>query len=836
MKKHHIILVPLILLGSSDTYAEDYFDPTLLASDIIGDSDIDLSAFSRPGGGMEGEREVSVYINNEFYTRKTLNFLNSPEKGLLPEFTPGFFNGLLENKYLDSEKDIILTSTEFMERVPYSDVVFDQGSSRVYISIPQAYLGEGAKLVSSPDTWDYGVPAFLLDYSLSGNRNDSENYDSRSLYVSSQMGVNILDWRFRTSANYSQYQTSSTWGGAQTKDSNFYNTYAERDISTLRSILRIGEASTSGMILDSVPFRGVKISTSDDMLGARLRNYTPTVRGMARSQAVVTITQNGRQVYQTNVPAGPFELNDFYLSGYSGDMLVTIREADGSEHSFVQPYSTLPEMKREGVSGFELSLGKYNNNGSKNYYNAEPFAYGNWSRGFSQGITLFGETLQAEHYQSLGVGSTLSLGSLGAASADISVSRADKYGDVRTGQSYGFKYSKSQIETGTTVTLATYRYSTKDFYTFQDFVAKTDTARFVWDNRLKNRMTLTLSQSLDDYGYLSASASQQDYWTSNVVSRNFSLSHSFSWSDIFFSTTLSMDEQRRNYSGYNTNKQIGFYVSVPLSKFLPGTDPTGGSIGFSSTHSDGYVRNSATLNGRIPETDLRYRVGGSWGSARSQGTRNASLSWTGDYTSASLGYTVTGDYRTIDYSVSGAAVMYPWGAAFGNNSVTSGGAIIVETKGTSGVRTTAGHKTSWLGTALISSPQKYTENRIELSPEGLSDDTVLGETSKTVVPAKGSVVVLDYAIFRGNQVIFTLKQANGKYVPFGTVVTLDGVAKGKENSGIVGEDGRLYMAGIPESGILKASWGQNKSCSIPFRIDQQTKDSAISEAIGMCKL
>ncbi|WP_169759245.1 fimbria/pilus outer membrane usher protein, partial [Escherichia coli] len=74
---------------------------------------------------------------------------------------------------------------------------------------------------------------------------------------------------------------------ARSEQNSFYNTYAERDISSLRAILRLGEVSTAGLILDSVPFRGMKLSSSDDMLGMRLRNYTPTVRGMASSQAVV---------------------------------------------------------------------------------------------------------------------------------------------------------------------------------------------------------------------------------------------------------------------------------------------------------------------------------------------------------------------------------------------------------------------------------------------------------------------------------------------------------------------------------------------------------------------
>lgn len=99
-------------------------------------------------------------------------------------------------------------------------------------------------------------------------------------------------------------------------------------------------------------------------------------------------------------------------------------------------------MKREGVSGFELSAGRYDNSGSEDYYDDPLFVYGAWSCGFSHGITVFGETLQAGKYQSAGIGSTLSLGRVGAVSADVSVSRAEKYDDLHTGQSYGLKYSK----------------------------------------------------------------------------------------------------------------------------------------------------------------------------------------------------------------------------------------------------------------------------------------------------------------------------------------------------------------------------------------------------------
>ncbi len=49
-------IISIIICGiSANSFAEDYFDPSLLASDVSGQEvAIDLSIFSRPGGGLEG--------------------------------------------------------------------------------------------------------------------------------------------------------------------------------------------------------------------------------------------------------------------------------------------------------------------------------------------------------------------------------------------------------------------------------------------------------------------------------------------------------------------------------------------------------------------------------------------------------------------------------------------------------------------------------------------------------------------------------------------------------------------------------------------------------------
>lgn len=814
MKILHRTLVSTLIIFSSRAISEDYFDPALLSGE--NGEFVDLSVFSHAGGGVEGEQDVSVYINDRYYTRQKLNFTNVEGYGLLPEFPYDFFDNILHSEHQPKAAGKVVSSEDIFTQIPYSEISFNQGESRVDIRIPQAFLGKSAQLRSSPETWDDGLPAILVDYRLTGNDNNSERFSSRSLYASAHLGINIGGWRLRTTGNYSYYRYDSLWSYSQSEKISFYNSYIEHDISKLRSSLRVGEQSTGGLILDSINFKGARLYSNDSMLVPYLRNYSPTVRGVANSQAVVIIRQNGREVYQANVPAGPFELNDFSISGYSGDLLVTIRESDGSEHSFIQPFSSLPEMKREGISGFELSAGYYDNDGQEKYYDNPGFLYGAWSYGFSKGITIFGEGLLAEKYQTIGAGSTLSLDELGAISADISVSRTNKYDSIHTGQSYGVKYSKSQLETGTTLTLATYRYSTKDFYTFSDFAYNREQVRYVWENRLKNRLTLSLSQSLGEYGSLSVNASQQDYWTSGLVNRSFSLSHSFNWNDIFFSTTFSIDQMHGGRYSYDNNHQINLYMSVPLNRLLGIKEPTNSSISWNATRTDNHLRHTASLNGNIPDTSMRYSVGGFWGNRYDDRGQKVSLTWDSDFMSASLGYTHERDYKTVDFGLSGSAVAWSGGIAFGNNNVTDNGAIVVKTGGVSGIQTSRGVSTSWVGTALISSPDLYTENRIDLHPENLPEDIVIGETTGRAVPNKGAVVVLDYPVYRGGQVVFSLKQKNGSYVPFGAVVSLDNRSSDKQNTGIVGDDGRVYMAGVPDEGSLNVSWGYGKECKASF--------------------
>lgn len=82
------------------------------------------------------------------------------------------------------------------------------------------------------------------------------------------------------------------------------NTYLQRDIQRLKGQLTLGDSYTPSDIFDSVQFRGAQLASDDNMLPDSLRGFAPVIRGIAQSNAQVTIKQNGYIIYQSYVAHG----------------------------------------------------------------------------------------------------------------------------------------------------------------------------------------------------------------------------------------------------------------------------------------------------------------------------------------------------------------------------------------------------------------------------------------------------------------------------------------------------------------------------------------------------
>ncbi len=137
------------------------------------------------------------------------------------------------------------------------------------------------------------------------------------------------------------------------------STWLQRDVRSLKSLLRIGDTYTTGDVFDSIQFRGVQLMSDDEMLPDSQRGFAPTIRGVAHSNAKVTVSQHGYVIYETFVSPGAFAISDLYPTSQSGDLEVKVTESNGAVRTFTQPYSAVPYMLREGRGKFSLSAGRY---------------------------------------------------------------------------------------------------------------------------------------------------------------------------------------------------------------------------------------------------------------------------------------------------------------------------------------------------------------------------------------------------------------------------------------------------------------------------------------------
>ncbi len=174
------------------------------------------------------------------------------------------------------------------------------GEQRLDITVPQAWLIEGYDGYVEPSLWEDGIPAALLSYSANGYHSTNGSADNDSMYAAFNTGINLGAWRFRANGNYN-------W----TKDSgssfDYQNRYLQRDLPSMRSQLVVGETYTTGETFDSVSIRGARLYSDNRMLPSQLANYAPIIRGVANSNAKVSITRGGYKIYESTVPPAPLK-------------------------------------------------------------------------------------------------------------------------------------------------------------------------------------------------------------------------------------------------------------------------------------------------------------------------------------------------------------------------------------------------------------------------------------------------------------------------------------------------------------------------------------------------
>ena len=803
------------------------YSQSLIKSILPPGQDIDISHFEKGLELKPGVYDLELKINDKVFARRAIE-LREVGGRLEPVFTRKDLMLLpikegklaeLADKSLDAE---IFPLSNYLD---HSTAKYDPTHQQLMLSIPQIFIDERDAWtdIAPEELWDNGIPGAIFNYNLSATHLDSRvssGAKNTSLYGMFNAQVNIGGWRLYSSG--SLIANRDNWGNGtiSSREWNLWNTYLQRDINSVKGLLQIGEISTSGEIFDSIPMRGLRLTTNEYMIPNADRQYSPIIEGVANSNAQIFIRQNGRIVYTTNVAAGPFRLENLPVFGSEGDLDVVIKEADGTERYMVVPYSSIPMMLKEGQYRYDINVGQYFRRDMQPGTERKAFTMGTLSYGLPNAITVYGGAIVAEDYLGSALGAGISLGRLGALSVDATQSKAYNVTNVNTGliedlsgTAWRIRYEKTMMSTGTTIDLANLHYLTGNYRTFNE-IASNNSAYFspVLTQSMKSSWQLALSQTLGSYGSISGGMTYTTYKGDAEDSKSINFGYSTNFKGVGVNLNYGRNYEQRANSGWTSSHSVMLNLNIPLSMFFSGTGYTSvnrtdvqyqGSMYKSPTGEKTY-RQRATVGGYSEDNSWNWTLSQTMGRVEE---RESSLrvGYDGSTFGADVGYAYSRYAHNIQAGLNGSFVLHEGGITPAKYAF--GAVALIEVPEVEGVKVNNAFDSSTdsNGYAALSYLTTYSRNSIGIDPSTLPEGVLLKDTTaQNVYPTYGAIVKVKYPVRVGHSALFYL-MLNGKPMPFASHVELvDENGHGDPYvKGLVGENGRVYLSALPTKGVLR---------------------------------
>ena len=823
-----------------------------------GHNTTDLSRFERGNFVLPGNYSLDIFLNEISAGRSDVRFATpSANVSATPCVTRAMLDKLgLHPAGLSDQLIAQLTGNnacvDITSVIPGASMTFDEADLRLDVSVPQAYMGQHARGYVDPEYWDSGVNAGLLNYNLNSYHTRSGGVSQTSTYLGLNAGLNLGRWHLRQNSSLSRQ--SAVTGTRATHRWQDIATYAQRDLPDLRAQLTLGDSFTSGEVFDSIGLRGVQLATDDRMLPQSLRGYAPTVRGVADTNAKVTVRQNGMVIYQTTVAPGPFTINDLYATGYGGDFEVSVAEANGRVHTFSVPYASVPQLLRPGVTRFSVGAGQLRD---ESIQHQPDVVQATMQRGFTNLLTGYAGIEGSHGYGAALLGSALNT-SYGAFAMDVTAARTRIPGmDTLSGQSMRLSYSKIMAQTGTSLTVAAYRYSTGGYLSLDNAARARDYARRglpifstgitqpilingvpvaglltpaqqaalagveldgllvpTGVDRQRNNFSLTLSQQLGSRGgSLYATGSALDYWNRSGTETQFQTGYNNAIGRVSYNLSASRE---RDLFGHADNRYM-VNVTIPLGNGAQTPLFTGGL----ARDSQGGMQEQGTLSGTAGIDDrFSYGATATHASGQNSGSIGSTGSLNGGYRGAGVqlnaGFGVGSDYSQSSLNIAGGIVAYPGGITFGQPLGDT--VAIVEAPNAAGARigNAAGVRVGRAGYALVPYLTPYQLDTITIDPNGVPLDVQLDNTSTQIAPRAGAVVMVKFKSESGRFLLIQAKLADGKSLPFGAEVQNEQ----EHPVGVVGQAGQIMVRVAKPVGRLHVQWqdttGSAHSCTLAY--------------------
>lgn len=792
----------------------------------------DLQA--RESESVVGARAYDILVNGRFVQRQVVTVESTGTRyrvrfpaRLLADMPFDETNPDLPDAFRALTPTTLVTTDEVSTLIPGTRVRVSTVAQSIDFLVPESWFKARRPTLAPVAAWDWGEPALLANYRLSADRRfASEGDDAQHYYGSFNTRANFDRWRLIADGSFSYDRANHS----SASDTSLQNLFLTRIFPESRSRLKAGNFTTSPFFSQGVTIRGAEIYVDTSLTADDELDFVPVVTGYAQTQARVTVRRAGYVIYERIVSPGAFTLQNLPASIGSGDLEVTITEADGRERVFVVPFTTNAKQLRTGKTRWSVAAGVLDRSGP----GSDPAVLAlDAGYGLPFNTTVFGASQTTPDYFNGLFGAAWMIPVVGSVDAQWRVARTDVDDVRRNGQGWALGWNRYVEATGSYVSLQYEHYDAGDYRTIDEAYRPSD--RFGLRGAVKSRWSLNLSQSMKRFGSLYGSMRREEREGNLETS-----SYSVSWSTTVRGIGVNLSLQQSHYTGFEggRDRTAALQFTIPLDVLTGRAAYFGHTIGAGLIRTDDGIDASISASGTALENgDFSYSLQAERSQAGDANSFSASADYRANRVRAGVNASASDGNYTVGASLSGGLALLPQGLYLTRELY--GGHVVAHFPDVPEAVFKDGLDATHAGeTSIVTHLNEYRVNDLTVDVDALPLNVQLPVYLKRVVPADGAVVSIPFETLRGRRVLASLTDASGAPLPFGSTVMLeehDALAL----ETVTDEEGRAYFGALPLEGVLSARWkdagNRPQRCRAPYRLDPQAPDNKVQRITLVCR-
>jgi outer membrane usher protein len=494
----------------------------------------------------------------------------------------------------------------------------------------------------------------------------------------------------------------------------------------------------------------------------------------------------------SQVPSGPFTIDNLPALTGSGQARVVVRDLLGRETVLVQNFFSSAYLLRQGLSDWSVQAGAVRENlgiESDNY--GERFASGLYRYGMNDSLTLEAEAEASSRTRGGGLGLSSALFGQMLGQAALAASSDEGRGD---GRYWMLGAEHVSVRHGFT---ARAEGATREY-------------RRIGQNELLppfHRQRLAsytyFSDGFGHFGLAYARVEPFDDQRIDTLSANYS---------VLVGRRASLTFSLTRVDGPSSGTAVSAALLIPLDGRLS----TSASFTRRDGQSEGYV---AATKGLGAEAGLGWRALA--GRREQQNYAEGGAYYQGSRGLVTADASVSEQQQTVRLGAQGGVLLAD-GELFASRKLTDSFAL-VEVPGYAdvgvGFQSTVMARTDASGRALVPRLMPYRRNSIRLDPSELPISAELDTIEMTAVPPARSGVKISFPVRSGRGALITFLLEDGEPAPAGAQVEL----AGDDKEFFVARRGQAFVTGLQASNALRLTWKQ-RSCTLQVPLPQGDKD------------